>query len=102
MFYPYYLLLVFFDTALPLISTISSVFTILGMYFSTRMSIINYYVYIIQSFIKGALWISPILHGNYENMPVLIATVLYIIGDIYGIYNWNRIKKVQEGKKNEN
>lgn len=97
--YPYYLLLVYFDTALPFISAISLAFTILAMYFGTRMSVLNYYIYIIQSIIKIVLWLSPVLQGNYDNVPVLVTSVLYMIGDIYGIYNWNRLKRVQQDEK---
>lgn len=94
--YFYYKLLVYFDTNMPIISTISLILTILGMYYGTRMSILTYEIYIVHCLIKSVLWIIPIFNGNLDNAPVLVATFLYLISDIYGIINWNRLKKIQK------
>lgn len=100
--YGYYLLLVYFDTNMPILSTISLILTILGMYFGTRMSVLTYEIYIIHCVFKFVLWLVPIINGNLDNVPVLIATVLYFISDIYGLINWNRLKKIQNNKDEQN
>ena len=60
--------------------------------------------YISNDLIIITLWLIPILKGSTELIPVLVGPILLLINDIYGSYNWLRIKNIQTdmyGGKNE-
>ena len=96
MSFGYYQLLKYFNNEMLVISTINLAFTILGVYFASRMSIFTFVIYIVNCVFKSILWIAPIMKGDFSNTTVLIATLLYLVSDTYGLINWTRLKKVQE------
>ena len=95
MSFGYYQLLKYFNNEMLLISTINLAFTILGVYFASRMSIFTFVIYIVNCVFKATLWLAPILKGDYSNATVLIATLLYLVSDTYGLINWSKLKKIQ-------
>ena len=44
------------------------------------------------------LWLIPIISGQIELISVLVGPILLLINDIYGSYNWRRLKKQQKEK----
>ena len=44
------------------------------------------------------LWSIPLFSGNYNIIAIVICPVLLLINDIYGVYNWKRIKRKQAKK----
>lgn len=95
MSFGYYQLLKYFNNDMLIVSTINLAFTILGVYFASRSSIMTYVIYIINCITKSLLWIAPILNGNFESITVFISCLLYLVCDVYGLYNWTRLKKIQ-------
>ena len=102
LFYGYYLLLKAFNTSNLLISTISIVISLIATYLTARRSEYGFTGFIINDIILIILWILPILDGKLNIIPVVLCPVLLLINDIYGTYNWKKIKNRQKkGNKYE-
>ena len=98
MFFGYYYLLKAFNTNNLLISTISVVASIIASYLSARRSEYCFVGFIINDLILIVLWSIPLFSGNYNIIAIVICPVLLLINDIYGVYNWKRIKRKQAKK----
>lgn len=94
----YYSLLKFFNTDLLVISTISIVTSVLASYFEARRSELSLFCYIANDLVIITLWIIPIIKGQTQLISVLVGPILLLINDIYGSYNWSRLKKKQQEK----
>lgn len=90
-----YYLLKIFDTNELVISTISAVITILAIYFQVRRSKHSFSLFLIYDIIHILLWGIPVIKGNYILLPMFINPIINMISDIYGLYNWKRIEKIQ-------
>lgn len=102
MFFGYYYLLKFFNTEELIISSLSIVASVLAMYFEARRSELCYYSYLTNDVIILSLWLIPVIKGNTMLLSVVICPTLLFINDIYGVYNWKRLKKIQNVEdKNE-
>jgi len=97
-FWIYYFILNMFNTDLLIISSISIVVSVLATYFEARRSEISIYCYTINDIILIILWLIPVLSGDKGLITVLIGLVLLLMTDLYGIYNWNILKKKQKNK----
>ena len=90
----YYLLKVF-NTDNLVASTLSVVASIVATYLNARRCEYGFISFIINDLILIVLWGIPVINGNISIIPVLLCPILLLIGDIYGIYNWKRIKNNQ-------
>jgi len=95
---PYYFMLKYFHTDMLVISTFSMVATILAFYFMAKASEIFYVFFILSAVPKIAFWIVPVFNGDTRNIPLLISNIVYLVNDIYGFYNWLKMKKEQKEK----
>ena len=98
LFWIYYFILKAFNTDLLIISTMSVVTSVLASYFEARRSELSLFCYIANDLVIITLWIIPIINGQVELISVLVGPILLLINDIYGSYNWNRLKKHQKEK----
>lgn len=98
LFWIYYFILKLFNTDLLVISTISVVTSVLASYFEARRSELSLFCYIANDLVIITLWLIPIINGQTELISVLVGPVLLLINDIYGSYNWSRLKKKQKEK----
>jgi len=98
LFWGYYFLLKVFNTELLVISSISIVTSVLASYFEARRSEWSLFCYIANDLIIITLWLIPIISGQTELISVLVGPILLLINDIYGSYNWKRLKKNQKEK----
>lgn len=96
MFVGYYYLLKIFNTNNLLVSTFSIVASIIATYLTARRSEYGFVGFIINDIILITLWSIPVISGNCNLIPVLLCPVLLLINDIYGVYNWRRIKNKQK------
>ena len=96
MFAGYYYLLKIFNTNNLLVSTFSIVASIIATYLTARRSEYGFVGFIINDIILITLWSIPVITGNCNLIPVLLCPVLLLINDIYGVYNWRRIKNKQK------
>ena len=95
LFYGYYYLLERFNTNNLLISSFSIVASIIATYLTARRSEHGFIGFIINDIILMVLWSIPVINGNTNIIPVLLCPVLLLINDIYGVYNWKKIKRKQ-------
>lgn len=98
LFWAYYFLLKAFNTDLLIISSISIVTSVLASYFEARRSELSLFCYIANDIVIITLWIIPVILGDTALISVLVGPILLLINDIYGSYNWRRLKKVQKDK----
>ena len=101
MFTGYYFLLKVFNTNNLLVSTFSVVASIIATYLTARRSEHGFIGFIINDIILIILWSIPVIKGNTNIIPVLLCPVLLFINDIYGVYNWKKIK-INQAIKNTN
>ena len=102
MFTGYYFLLKVFNTNNLLVSTFSVVASIIATYLTARRSEHGFIGFIINDIILIILWSIPVIKGNTNIIPVLLCPVLLFINDIYGVYNWKKIKTNQSIKNTNN
>lgn len=98
LFWVYYFILKLFNTDLLVISTLSVVTSVLATYFEARRSELSLFCYIANDLIIITLWLIPILNGQTKLIPVLVGPILLLINDVYGSYNWSKLKKHQKEK----
>ena len=98
LFWIYYFILKAFNTDLLVISTFSVVTSVLASYFEARRSELSLFCYIANDLVIITLWLIPIINGQTELISVLVGPILLLINDIYGSYNWSRLKKLQKEK----
>ena len=97
LFYGYYSLLKFFNTNNLLVSTFSVIASVIATYLTARRSEYGFVGFIINDIILIVLWSIPVINGNTNIIPILLCPTLLLINDIYGVYNWKRIKNKQRG-----
>lgn len=98
LFWIYYFLLKAFNTDLLMISSLSIVTSVLATYFEARRSELSLFCYVANDLILITLWMIPIINGDTSLISVLIGPMLLLVNDIYGSYNWKRLKDIQKGK----
>ena len=98
LFWIYYFILKIFNTELLVISSLSVVTSVLASYFEARRSELSLFCYIANDLVIITLWLIPIINGQTELVSVLVGPILLLINDIYGSYNWRRLKKQQKEK----
>ena len=99
MFWLYYYILKLFNTSMLVVSTLSIIMSLLALYFGSRRSEICYYFYLLNDIVGITLWIMPILNGEKAMFSVIFGPILLFINDIYGVYNWKRLKNKQKEKE---
>ena len=95
----YYYLLKIFNTSNVLVSTFSIVASLIATYLTARRSEYGFIGFIINDVILIVLWSIPVFNGNLAIIPVLLCPILLLINDIYGVYNWRKIKIEQNLSK---
>jgi len=75
--------------------------SLLASYFEARRSELSLYCYVANDFVIITLWIIPVINGQTALISVLVGPLLLLINDIYGSYNWRKLKKKQKAKLNE-
>lgn len=98
LFWIYYFILKIFNTDLLIISSLSVVTSVLASYFEARRSEWSLFCYIANDIVIITLWLIPIIGGQIELVSVLVGPVLLLINDIYGSYNWKKLKSQQKEK----
>lgn len=98
LFWGYYFLLKAFNTELLVLSSISVVTSVLASYFEARRSELSLFCYIANDFVIITLWIIPVISGQTALISVLVGPLLLLVNDIYGSYNWKKLKESQKEK----
>ena len=71
---------------------------VLASYFEARRSELSLFCYIANDIVIITLWLIPIISGQTQLISVIVGLILLLINDIYGSYNWKRLKEKQEKK----
>ncbi len=98
LFTGYYYLLKVFNTNNVLVSTFSIVASLIATYLTARRSENGFIGFIINDIILIVLWSIPVFTGDLTIIPVVLCPILLLINDIYGVYNWKKIKSEQRGE----
>lgn len=101
LFWAYYFLLKVFNTDLLVLSSISIVTSVLASYLEARRSELSLLCYVANDIVIITLWIIPVINGQTALISVLVGPILLLINDIYGSYNWKKLKKIQKSKEVE-
>ena len=91
-----YYLLKAFNTNELLVSTLSVLASLFGIYFQIRRSRYAFIFYIINDIILAILWGIPIINGDFSLLPIFLDPVINFLNDTYGFYNWTRLEKKQK------
>jgi len=94
----FYFLLKWLDTANLIVSTISIATSFLAAYLEIYRSAYYAVGYIINDFALIALWFLATL-DDMAYLPMLICFIMFLVNDVYGFVNWQRMKKRQALEK---
>ncbi len=95
----FYFILNYFNTANILPSTISVTTSFIAVYLTFRRSEYFALAYAANDIVLIVLWILATLN-DISYLSVIICFVIFLVNDLYGFINWQRMKKLQQGNKN--
>jgi len=96
-----YFLLKMFNTNQLIISSLSVIDSLFAVYLGVRRSKYSFYFYVINDLILIALWGIPVIGGSLILLPMVFNPLINLINDLYGIYNWRKLERIQGCEKNE-
>ena len=94
-----YFLLKVFDTNQLFISSLSVIDSLFAIYLGVRRSKYSFYFYVVNDFILILLWGIPVVTGKIILIPMVFNPLINLINDLYGIYNWKKLEKMQGERK---
>lgn len=89
------------NTANLVVSTISIIGNLMGMYLLIRRSKYGFATYLVDDVVFFILWLIPTIQGNLSLLPIVINPLLNIVSDIYGLVNWGKLQKKQKSEVKE-
>lgn len=92
-----YFLLKAFNTNQLFISSLSVLDSLFSSYLLIRRSKYGFYFYVVNDLILIALWGIPCITGSVFLIPMLMNPLINLVNDIYAIYNWKKLEKLQGG-----
>lgn len=92
-----YFLLKMFNTNQLIISSLSVIDSLFAVYLQIRRSKYSFYFYVINDLILIALWGIPVISGSLILLPMVFNPLINLINDLYGIYNWRKLERIQRG-----
>lgn len=101
LFVGFYFLLKFLNTPQALTSALAVTFSGMANYLAMRRSNLSFVAYCFDDVFVIILWIIPVINGEMGVLNVLITMFAFLINDIYGVFNWIKIRKMQ-AKATEN
>ena len=93
--FAFYFILQAFDTANLLPSTLSVSTSFLAVYLTFRRSPYYALAYAANDIVLIALWLLAVLE-DIGYLSVLVCFVVFLVNDLYGFFNWLRMRKAQE------
>jgi len=97
-----YFMLRAFNTANLLFSTASLTFATMAGYLMIRRSEYNFVFYILNNITCLVMWWSVVSLGDVGYIPTFANYFIYLIANLYGTFNWIRLKKLQNLRKRKN
>ena len=65
------------------------------VYLGVRRSKYSFYFYVVNDLILILLWGIPVVTGAIILIPMVFNPLINLINDLYGIYNWKKLEKMQ-------
>lgn len=93
-----YFLLKVFNTNQLFISSLSVIDSLFAIYLGVRRSKYSFYFYVVNDFILILLWGIPVVTGTIMLIPMVFNPLINLINDVYGIYNWKKLERIQNSK----
>ena len=93
----FYFILKYFNTANLAISTVSITTSFAACYLLIFRSPFYAVAYAANDIVLIALWILAAM-DNIAYVPMVICFAMFLINDLYGFYNWRRMKQRQGGE----
>lgn len=90
-----YFLLKAFNTNQLFISSLSVIDSLFAIYLGVRRSKYSFYFYVVNDLILILLWGIPVVTGTIILIPMVFNPLINLINDLYGIYNWKKLEKIQ-------
>ena len=90
-----YFLLKLFNTNQLFISSLSVIDSLFAIYLGVRRSKYSFYFYVVNDLILILLWGIPVVTGTIILIPMVFNPLINLINDLYGIYNWKKLEKMQ-------
>lgn len=94
-----YFLLKVFNTSQLFVSSLSVIDSLFAVYLGIRRSKYSFYFYVVNDLILIALWGIPVVSSSLILLPMVFNPIINLINDIYGIYNWRKLEKMQGENK---
>lgn len=91
----FYFILLYFNTANIILSTISVTTSFLAVYLTFRRSAYYAVAYAANDVVLIVLWILATL-SDVSYLSVVICFAVFLVNDIYGFINWSKMQKRQE------
>ena len=91
----FYFILKYFGTENLMVSTISITTSFLASYFLYLRSSAYAISYAANDIVLIILWLMATIE-NISYLPMIICFAMFFLNDIYGFYNWKRMRKRQE------
>lgn len=82
-----------FGGNLPLLDSMSTVFSIIAMYLSVKMYAEQWILWIIIDVITVIMWVIALKNGEPESMAMVIMWSAYLVNAIYGYIVWRKNSK---------
>lgn len=92
----FYFILKYFNTANLLPSTFSVSTSFLAVYLTFRRNPFFAFAYALNDMVLIVLWILAALE-DISYVSVIICFFVFLVNDLYGFINWQRMKKEQQG-----
>lgn len=93
-----YFLLRVFNTKQLFISSISVIDSLFAIYLGVRRSKYSFYFYVVNDLILILLWGIPVVTETTILIPMVFNPLINLINDLYGIYNWKKLEKIQHNR----
>lgn len=82
-----------FGGNLPLLDSMSTVFSIIAMYLSVKMYVEQWILWIVIDVITVIMWAIALKNGEPESMAMVIMWSAYLVNAIYGYVIWRKNSK---------
>jgi nicotinamide mononucleotide transporter PnuC len=90
----FYFILRYFGTASIIPSTLSVATSFLAVSLTLRRCALYALAYAMNDIVLIALWL-PASFDDTTYVPMLTCFAVFLVHDIYGFFNWNRLRKLQ-------
>lgn len=97
-----YFMLKAFNTQNLIISTLSVTLNLGANILLAKRLESNFYVFMANNIMCFVLWLLIVLKGEMSYIPTLINIIVFFTLNIFGVINWNRLKKQQRQAEIEN